>query len=248
MEAILARAYVNWFNDFDGPDSPLGEFIAIFAFLALLGILATSWHRFMILGEVPGLVPRLKPSLVLRYVLAWIVIGLVVGLIVLLCVGVPVLLLGVVIDPLLGQLMLNVIAPDPYLVVDGGLFPALLLSAIAALAGFLYLYLLFRMGMAMPSVAVRDGQGIAMRASWRATRDLARPIGGAALLAVLGQAALFAASYGAYSMTLDWETETLRFAHEYAGRLAYVVADTLTTLIGAAILTRIYRALPSAPV
>ncbi|ABD55303.1 hypothetical protein [Jannaschia sp. CCS1] len=251
LELILARAYVDWFNDLDGSLNPPGEIIGILAFFALLGLLATSWHRLMILGEQPGLLPRLRPGLVVRYILAWIVVGLIVGLIVLVCFGVPVFVLGSMIDPQLGQLMLNVIAPDPYLGTEGGLAVTLLVGAVAVGAGALYLYLLFRMGMGMPSVAVRDGEGMGMRASWRATRGLAGAIAGLVVFALIGQAALFGLGYLNFYLLMDWDAEGLTLGTEYMIRLGYAVVDTLTTLIGAAILTRIYRAsvvdIPSDP-
>lgn len=244
LEAFAARGYVAWFNDLDGPVSPPTEILNIVAFFAILGVLASSWHRFMILGERPGYVPKLGVGLVVRYVLAWFVIGLIVGLIVLVAFGVPLFIVGALMDPLLGQMMLNVIAPDPYLPVERGIGITAAVIAIGALAGASYFYLLFRMGMGMPSVAVRGGEGMGMRASWRATRGLARAIATLVVLALIGQAALFGLSYASASLLADGQAEALSYGNELLRRVSFVLTDTTTTLIGAAILTRIYRALP----
>ncbi len=248
IEIALTRAYVTWFNSEGLAPGLPEENIGTVSFFALLGILASSWHRFMILGQHPrGLRPDVPFAVIWRYVLAWIVIGIIVALIVLVGFLAPLFLVGSLIDPLFGEMLLQVIIPDPYTGIEPGTSGYVIVIAVCVLTLFVYLYLLFRMGIGMRSVAVReDRTGMGIRASWRVTRALARPLLGVAALATVGQTALSRLSWILLGYTDVWDGDTMIFADEYPTRVQQALFDTVITLIGAAVLTRIYRAVSAA--
>ncbi len=246
IEVPLSRAYVQWFNDTTLITGPPGEVIGTLAFFLLLAVLAVSWHRHMLVAETPDtFLPKMRWRNWGRYLVAWIIISVIAGLAVFLCVLLPLFLLGSVLDPLLGQLLLNLLSYDVYL--DPSPTPAFYVAGIAVgiLALFAYLTLVFRISMGLPAVAIDAATAPGLRASWRRTRALTWPILGLAAFALVGQALLTGAGFlvlfsGGFS-------ETITFAGEYTIRAMLAVIDTVNTLAGAAILTRIYRAVEPVP-
>ena len=244
MEIPAANAYIDWLDDPCSFAAPPSELLNTVAFFFVVGAVAVSWHRFMLLDEAPGTVtPRPHWRAWGKYILAWIVLGVIVGLIVLVAVVAPLFLIGSLIDPVLGQVIMGVLAPETSFGPGPTSAAYVVFGVTVGLVLFAYLALLFRMSMGLPSARHRRGGGRGCGASWRRTRPLARPILGLAVLAMVGQIVLSGLGFAMISAAADTEVPSL--GAELAARGGLIVVDTINTLIGAAILTRIYRALPS---
>ena len=245
LQIPVSFQYVTWYNT-PSESAPPTEWVEFLFFLVMLGFVASAWHRFKVNGVRPsGLWPEVRFGTAARYVLAWIVIGIIVGLLVVLFVALPVLGIATLIDPVLSQSLGSLVFPEGIYGGEVSDYGMALYVAVGAVLGLAYIWLLFRMGMGLPSVAVNDGEGLGMRASWKATRSLAWPILGAAVFATIGQGLLYGLSMSALWLNGSFDGFDLTFAGELATRLVTLVVDVVNLLVGAAILTRIYRAVPA---
>lgn len=122
-----------------------------------------------------------------------------------------------------------------------------LLGAALGLMIYCFICIIFRAAMGLPSLAVKDGEGLGMWASWRATKPLARAILGAAAFATLGQGIVIVLPLLLVFSTGPWIDLTIpfTFAREYAASAGLALIDSINALIAAAILARIYKALPA---
>jgi hypothetical protein len=110
------------------------------------------------------------------------------------------------------------------------------------MAVFAYVYLVLRMSMGLPALAVQDGVGMGLRASWRRTRALGWQIAGVAGLILIAQGLIYAINLWLYG--LNDASYPASFRSEFRIRVILTLTDTINALAGAAILTRIYLALP----
>ena len=245
IEALSTRTYVQWWNEGASYTPPL-QIGSILGFYVLVGLLAVGWHRVMILNEPPALVvPMSRLSNLFRYTIGWLVIGIIVGLAVVLLIGLPFYVLGSLIDPDFGVLMAEIFAPTGPVGAEDIMGLSLLMAfGCVGLGMYAYLYGIFRASMGLPAVAVDAEQRPGLRASWRRTRPVARPLLGVAAFAMVALVAVLSVHYLIYSVPLE---QGLMFRAEFTRRVVAAVLDTLNTLIGAAILTRIYRATVGGP-
>ncbi len=241
LHILAGRVYAHWVLYDVNARSPVpSEWYVNLMFLVMLGTVAASWHRFVVLKEAPSFLPQMRLMIILKYMLAWVVIGIIIGLMLLFFFGLPALLLSALVDKALQDVVVMTLQDDIF-------DPTSLSAGLLALAvGFVFLIifssilLLFRMGIGLPSVAILDGQGIGMRASWRATRGVAGAVFGASLWATCASIILYAASFGVL-VALDQDYSTGR---EVIMRVGFALVDIVTMLVGTAVLTRIYRAVP----
>ncbi|MEX3015216.1 hypothetical protein [Gymnodinialimonas hymeniacidonis] len=242
LNALAGRFYAHWvlYDVNQISPGPPNEWYLTAMFLLMLGTVAASWHRFMTLGETPRFLPQMRLVIILKYVLAWVVIGIIIGSILLVCLGLPALLLSALVD----QAFQDVIAG---LLQDSVFVPSGLSVGLIGLALFfvflvvtLSILLLYRMGIGLPSVAILDGEGIGMRASWRATRGMGGAILGASLISAIGSVILYGVVFSGFFLP----SESYSTATEVTMRLGFAVTDIITMLVGTAILTRIYQAVP----
>ncbi len=242
LHMLAGRVYAHWvLYDVNARSAPPSQWYLNLMFLVMLGTVAASWHRFMALNEPPRFLPQMRLMIILKYMLAWVVIGIIIGLILLICFGLPAVVLSALVDQALQDVVVMTLQDevfDPF-----GLSTGLLALAI----GFVFLIifgsilLLFRMGVGLPSVAILDGQGIGMRASWRATCGMARAIFGASLLATLASILLYGLSFGMlFALDQDYST-----GREIIMRVGIALVDIVILLVGTAVLTRIYRSVPA---
>ncbi|MEJ6388527.1 hypothetical protein V8J83_03370 [Gymnodinialimonas sp. 2307UL20-7] len=243
LNAWAGRIYAHWvLYDVDQISAgPPGEWYVSALFLGMLGIVASAWHRFIYLGETARVIPRMRLVIIGKYMVAWVVIGSVATMSAVVLVCMPVLGLFLA----LGTSALDVLGA--LFVADwmrlGGISPWLIGSLIAMIAVSVWvsIFLLLRIGLGLPSIAVLDGQGLALGASWRATRSLGRAIFGASLWAALATCVL----YGLVVALTPDLGESFDASREVGFRLAGAAVDIITMLVGAAMLTRIYGAVPS---
>ncbi len=240
IEARSARAYVQWW--IEGVSyTPPPEVGSTIAFYVLVGVLAVGWHRVMILGQPPAIIfPLSRLGILFRYTIGWIVIGIIVGLAVVVLIGVPAFLLGSLANPDFGVLMVEIFAPTGTVAAaDITGLSLVMAGGCVGLGMYAYLYGIFRCSMGLPAVAVDAEERLGLRASWARTRILARPIAGVAGFAMVALVVMLGGHYLIYWAPLE---EGVTFQVEFLRRIMAAVLDTLNTLIGAAILTRIYRA------
>lgn len=143
--------------------------MAVIALLALipftlfvLGWIAVSWHRFILLEEYSGILPAVSGRPIWPYVGRSILYGLLIGLI-----AIPVFLI-------VGMIAMPFVGSEPTAALT---LPALMIFVgVAAFLSFIW----FRIGLALPSVAV--GEPITMGQAWEASRSMSGTIFGVALL------------------------------------------------------------------
>ncbi len=240
VEAYSTLQFVAWYNEITSPNPPF-EAPAALAFYVLVGLIAVAWHRFMILGEGPSIaaLPNRLGNL-WRYTIGWIVIGIVVGLGAFFCVVLPVFVIGSLLDQAFGETVAVVLGgPISGAVASQGVLTYVLLVIGVVLLLLFYMYAIFRVSMGLPAVAVDAERAPGLRASWRRTRPMAGAILILALLALVVQGAALGLQFWIFSI---YPEGPLTFGFEFTRRVAAAVTDTVNTMVGAAILTRIYRA------
>ncbi len=246
VNALAGRRYAHWviYDVHQVSGGPPLEWYVSVVFLGMLGAVASAWHRFIYLGEAARFVPRMRLVIIGKYVLGWVAVGLVIGVIVGAVMLVPVLALtSLGVEPGASSEVTIWIDLQIWHSEGVGVSPGVAMAALGlvCIAGWLALFLLFRLGLGLPSVAILDGQGLGLRASWRATRGLGGAIAGASVLATIGCAAFYGAVFAAFA---PWG-EGYATADEVIYRLAGGGVDIVTMLVASAVLTRIYRSVPS---
>lgn len=223
------------------------SFARFFLYALMIGSIAVSWHRFKLRDEPPSqLAPRLNPKLWARYAVAWFVVGFVITLGLLVVVGLPLYValglafpeMGERVMYLLGSVQLADLANDP--------LAAGICFAAATLTVWVGLYWAFRATLGLPALAISDGVGYDMTTSWQRSAPLRGVLAVTALWATVGQMAItFAPEPFLYSDP-GWMDADVPLSYAYAVKDAVIllVFGTINALIGAAILTRIYAALP----
>lgn len=242
LHMLAGRVYAHWvLYDVDALSPVPSEWYLSVMLLVMLGTVAASWHRFMVLNEPPRFLPRMRLVIIGKYMVAWVAIGSVVTMIAVVLVCVPVLGLFWALGTSALDVLGAIVVSD--WVRLGGISPWLIGSLIAmiAVSAGVSIFLLLRIGLGLPSIAVLDGQGLALGASWRATGSLGRAIFGASLWAALATCVL----YGLVVALTPDLGESFDASREVGFRLAGAAVDLITMLVGAAMLTRIYRAVPS---
>ncbi len=244
VNALAGQRYAHWvIYDVDRTSSAPSEWYLWVVFLGMLGIVASSWHRFIHLGEAPRAIPRMRLVIILKYMLGWVGMGIVIGAIVLIAVVLPGLYLGNLVDQVPSAVSSGVIiAMQTFRVQIADLSFAFLAVAagVIGVVAFLVPFVLFRLGVGLPSIAILDGQGIGLRASWRATARLGRPVFWASVLAAL----CFLLVYVLTLVAVSPSFEGYSTGSEVVFRVVWAVLDIVGLLVGTAILTRIYGALP----
>ena len=244
IELPLSMAYV--------ADPYLGggglELVRFVIFCVAIGLLASRWHRAVILGETVAALPRgdaLRRAI--RYALSWFVIGFILGLVAILVT--VVLALGfTVLTGIDGLSILDLV--DPYGAGTGPGLGAVVGVALMALGAWLFIYMLFRGAYGLPEQAV-TGAGRGIRASFARTRVLARGLVVTSALATLVQGAIHFAFYPVVFERLLWPYDAVTgdpltpgLGALVLGSALLVLVDLAIALVGAAILTVIYREVP----
>ncbi|MBM2575345.1 hypothetical protein JQC91_03420 [Jannaschia sp. Os4] len=204
----------------------------------VLAVAVVGWHRAVLRPGAPD--PSVRRWV--AYGLAYLVIGLAIGLV--LAPPAALVLAGLGIAANVAETG----AAMPYGVIDlfaTGLDALYGLGGVEiafALLGVPFLWLLYRCGMGLPHIAVAD-RPMRMGESWAATRPLARPIAVLALVAAAAQAVpLFGPT--AYALRADLP---FTFAAEAPLAVLAALGYAATILVGAAILTEIYRRITPPP-
>ncbi len=214
------------------PAESTGSFLAAsLADMIFVSVIAVSWHRFVLLKEVPdSFIPRLHPGRNGRYAWTWLLIGLVLSF--------SALALGV----LLYFLAIFLGGEEALYAVDA-MFPMGASSGLMFLAGapFLwgFLYLLFRWGLILPDIAAGDG-GLRLRDAMARSAPLNRAIMICALWATAVNLVFFAI---VMAIPIPYEGEVPDIWNRTY--LLFFFSTQLywtgSVLVGAAILTEIYR-------
>lgn len=195
--------------------------------IVMVGFVAVAWHRFVLLDEAPRIgVPTIGIGRALRYAVDWVILGAAIGLLIALVVA----LIGygmqfvAPLDPVAGQL-------------GAGLFDidAIFSPWTTWIVGTVFVYLLFRMGLGLPDMALGRNK-LNMVRSLERTRALRGPILVLSLLAGAAQTPML--SY--YSYLGDW----FYVASPHEAALHGFISGVLwgvVALFGASVLTVIYR-------
>lgn len=227
-----------------GPDQPFLDprnLFSMISFYGLVAVVAVAWHRHQLLSEVPaGVVPRVNWFRAIRYFLMWVLLG--IGI--MLLIGLPLLLvygalsvLGA--DPILLQILEHSVTTDWVNWASlGGVLIAVLI--------WLYTVLFYRSAMGLPHLAVAD-TWLGIRASWAQTRPLAGQIAITCVFTtVLICAYATVSSYAWANFYYNWEAAGETWVVNWPVVLAmvagFLLLDVLSVLIGAALLTVVYRA------
>jgi len=245
FNALAGQRYAHWviYDVNRINQEPPSEWYVSLIFLVMLGAVASAWHRFIYLAEAPRFIPRMRLVIIAKYMLAWVLVGLVVGAIVLAVFVLPVVALMSVFSSTAGAELTGEWYGWQLWQISGAVMPAGFLAGwiiLATCALILAVFLLFRLGLGLPSVAILDGQGLGLKVSWRATRAMAGAIVGASLLVAV-VLALFIVSLRIWAPSLEAGYAT---GMEVGYRLASGAVDIVTMLIVTAVLTRIYRSAP----
>ena len=200
--------------------------IAITPFMVAL--LAVRWHRLVLIGAEPVMLFADDGRLYLKYALDWVLIGL--------AVVTPIAVLFVLIIAVGNNLLM---AAGEELQVTWMLASTWFTVIFPAISTFLGVYFFGRTAYGLPQIAV-TGTRMGLRASWRQTRPVSRALLIAAVLAA-GVALIAGMLFNLllYGDTLPpyWE--------DISPSPTIVLGNTIyalgTALIGAAILTQVYR-------
>jgi hypothetical protein len=205
----------------------------------LVAILAVAWHRIVLR---PGQ-PDFRIGRWFRYALEWVLNGIIFIFLLLPLFGLLLVGIGAATDvALYGSINLDAGIMETLSVWSLNLFegPGALLTYFVIGTGFLWL--LYRMALGLPHIAVEDRR-LGLRQSWARTRPLARPIAGLAVIASSAQLPLL---YGPLLFPTWGYAETLWDDLPVVIVLSFGYVAVI--LFGAAILTELYiRTQPSSP-
>lgn len=188
-------------------DFAIGVIAILILALFISGWVAVSWHRFILLEEYTGLLPAVSG----RPIWGYIGRTLLYGLLIMLVAFVLSMILALLLVPFAGGP-----ADGPFVV---GLFVGFLLVACLS-------YIWFRVGIALPSVAV--GKPIGMREAWRASAKLSGTIFWIVIIIAV------------VSVIAGIGTQGLYGIHPVLGLAVDVFVQWLTLMVGVSILTTLY--------
>lgn len=231
-EMNLTRVYIA--TDYVGGTG--AGFLAFFVSIATVAFVAVGWHRIVLLGEKAKIVAAPRGAIYLHYAVSWFFIGFVPIL--------GVLLLGVGVYVIAVLFGLDAALLDGYYMYVpefaqgvGSMFYTGMGMFVVAMAVIWYL---FRVGVVLPHLALGHNH-IGMRRAWGLTRPQAGPIFGTALVASALQSLATVLLFVSTSWAIDYETGEAAILSEYVTTVLNVMVFTFSGLIGAAILTTIYK-------
>ena len=190
-----------------GGSIALGVVMLLIVTIFVAAWVAVSWHRFILLEEYSGILPAVSGRPIWPYVGRSIIYGLFVGLVAL---G-----LGLVV----GVVTTVLFAMSPTIGAVGTLILGALLGVVLSLVWF-------RIGVALPAVAI--GKPITMREALNATAKINGTILGIVVLIVVVSMIAGVATAGLYGI------------HPALGFAVDVVVQWVTLMVGVSILTTLY--------
>lgn len=194
--------------------------------MAVVPMIAVSWHRAVLLSKEAGFLPISPRETLLAYFWRWFWLGL--GLI---------LIVGVVLALIYWAYV--AFAYVDYLYGFDPVLRATDMMAIAVPPVSLYLYLMFRLGVVLPYIALEQPR-MGLGQAWAATRAQSQRIALAAVIAGVVQTFLLIIPYIVYEAVTDPDTGFATASYEVPLAVFLAVSYTLTLLVGAAILTDVY--------
>ncbi|SFI60519.1 hypothetical protein [Jannaschia pohangensis] len=226
-------------------DAPLS--IAPFvASIVLVGLVASTWHRIVLLPEGPPI----STWRALHYAVAWFVLGIVITIALipafLLLAGFGFLMRHGLVLATDGPPWGDILAAGAFLHLN--FFQITVFFSVALVViGLPFTWLLCRIGLGLPNLAIGRGD-LSFRGSWARTAPLARPIAWLAVIVGLTQVLLLLAPF-LFMPSLE-DTEAFYAATDDLEALppGYLFSDVIGTvgyglvvMLGAAILTELYR-------
>ena len=243
---VISAAVSFWLYRAEAFGSPLIPLLDI----VMVPVIAVLWHRHVLpeMMITPDL--RLTFGDLGRYTFKWLLVSFLVGLIA---------VMGLVV---LGLAMSMMPGVDGWFAAfldgawlglslgalrDGQLAP-LLVGALAVLLGFVATYLVHRISYVLPHGALRR-ETMSLRDGYRRTAPLAGPLAVTSLIVMAGMAAVFGVQVWLGEVLMQaYDSDKISVARfDLWTALIEAVSVVLQTLIGAALLTEIYRRIGGAP-